>query len=109
MLLLSDSSPIADTLVQEAALKRTCNKLDMKICCSFSDIASAMATHLRQFITAPLPIFEFEFASETKAPPPLAAAAKCLALCIKVCIFRSPRSMHLQLLLPSNSWLQATT
>jgi len=43
-----------------------------------------MASHLRRFVTSPLPIFEFEFASETRAPPPLAAAAKCLALCIKV-------------------------
>lgn len=51
---------------------------------SFPDIASKMAGHLRRFVTAPLPIFEFEFASETRAPPPLAAAAKCLAQCIKV-------------------------
>jgi phosphatidylinositol 4-kinase A len=41
-----------------------------------------MAHHLRRFVTAPLPIFEVEFASETRTPPPLAAAAKCLALCI---------------------------
>lgn len=43
-----------------------------------------MVTHLRRFVTSPLPLFEFEFASESRAPPPLAAAAKCLALCIKV-------------------------
>ncbi len=43
-----------------------------------------MAAHLRRFVTAPLSIFEFEFASETRAPPPLAAAAKCIAQCIKV-------------------------
>lgn len=50
---------------------------------SFPDIAAAMATHLRRFVTSPLAIFEFEFASENRAPPPLAAAAKCLALCIE--------------------------
>jgi phosphatidylinositol 4-kinase A len=43
-----------------------------------------MATHLRRFVMSPLAIFEFEFASESRAPPPLAAAAKCLALCIEV-------------------------
>jgi phosphatidylinositol 4-kinase len=46
-----------------------------------------MASHLRRFVTSPLPIFEFEFASESRAPPPLAAAAKCLAHCIRVCCF----------------------
>jgi hypothetical protein len=51
---------------------------------SFPYIAPQMAGHLRRFVTSPLAIFEFEFASETRAPPPLAAAAKCLALCIKV-------------------------
>jgi phosphatidylinositol 4-kinase len=50
---------------------------------SFPDIAAAMVTHLRRFVTSPLAIFEFEFASENQAPPPLAAAAKCLALCIE--------------------------
>jgi phosphatidylinositol 4-kinase len=45
-----------------------------------------MAGHLRQFVTSPLPIFDLEFASETRTPPPLIAAAKCLALCIKVCL-----------------------
>ncbi|KAG5645573.1 hypothetical protein DXG03_005711 [Asterophora parasitica] len=43
-----------------------------------------MATHLRRFVTSPLPIFEFEFASESRAPPPLVAAAKCLAHCIRL-------------------------
>lgn len=46
-----------------------------------------MASHLRRFVTSPLPIFEFEFASESRAPPPLSAAAKCLAHCIRVCQF----------------------
>jgi phosphatidylinositol 4-kinase len=99
LLLLSDESPISDNLVQEAALKATtvlvqksaqCSGTwlvtpDVDVVFSFPDIAPAMASHLRRFVTAPLPIFEFEFASETRAPPPLAAAAKCLALCIKVC------------------------
>jgi phosphatidylinositol 4-kinase len=43
-----------------------------------------MIPHLRRFVTAPLPIFETEFASETQTSPPLAAAAKCLAICITV-------------------------
>ncbi|KAJ7632956.1 hypothetical protein FB45DRAFT_913996 [Roridomyces roridus] len=78
-LLLSEQSPICDNLVQEAALKAT-------ICLvhNFPEIAGTMATHLRKFVTSPLPIFEFEFASESRAPPPLAAAAKCLAVCIKL-------------------------
>ncbi|KAF8913519.1 hypothetical protein CPB85DRAFT_1299266 [Mucidula mucida] len=79
LLFLSEESPISDNLVQEAALKATTILVQ-----NFPDIASRMATHLRRFVTAPLPIFEFEFASETRAPPPLAAAAKCLAQCIKL-------------------------
>ena len=43
-----------------------------------------MSGHLRRFVTSPLPIFEYEFAAEIRAPLPLAAAAKCLALCIKL-------------------------
>ncbi|KAF7295444.1 hypothetical protein MIND_01084200 [Mycena indigotica] len=79
LLLLSDQSPISDNLVQEAALKAT-----IVLVHNFPDIAGNMAAHLRRFVTSPLPIFEFEFASETRAPPPLAAAAKCLAACIKL-------------------------
>ncbi|KAF5380919.1 hypothetical protein D9615_004166 [Tricholomella constricta] len=79
LLLLSDESPISDNLVQEAALKATTVLVQ-----SFPDIASKMATHLRRFVTSPLPIFEFEFASESRAPPPLVAAAKCLAHCIRL-------------------------
>ncbi|KAJ7047187.1 hypothetical protein C8F04DRAFT_987659 [Mycena alexandri] len=78
-LLLSDQSPICDNLVQEAALKAT-----IVLVHNFPDIAATMASHLRRFVTSPLPIFEFEFASESRAPPPLAAAAKCLAVCIKL-------------------------
>ena len=51
---------------------------------SFPEIASKMANHLRRFVTAPLPIFEFEFTTGTRTPPPLVAAAKSLALCIDV-------------------------
>lgn len=51
---------------------------------SFPEIAPRMANHLRKFVTAPLPIFEFEFTPGTRTPPPLIAAAKCLALCIDV-------------------------
>ncbi|KAF8743615.1 hypothetical protein AX14_001677 [Amanita brunnescens Koide BX004] len=78
-LLLSNSSPVSDNLVQEAALKATTVFVQ-----SFPEIASRMAHHIRQFVTSPLPIFGFEFATETRAPPPLVAAAKCLALCIKL-------------------------
>ncbi|KXN92250.1 Phosphatidylinositol 4-kinase stt4 [Leucoagaricus sp. SymC.cos] len=76
-LLLSNESPISDNLVQEAALKATAILVR-----SFPETAAFMATQLRRFVTSPLPLFEFEFA-EGRAPP-LAAAAKCLALCIKL-------------------------
>ncbi|KAF5358382.1 hypothetical protein D9756_001382 [Leucocoprinus leucothites] len=75
-LLLSNESPISDNLVQEAALKSTAILVR-----SFPEIAAIMASQLRRFVTSPLPLFEFEFA-EGRAPP-LVAAAKCLALCIK--------------------------
>ncbi|KNZ80366.1 Phosphatidylinositol 4-kinase stt4 [Termitomyces sp. J132] len=78
-LLLSEESPISDNLVQEAALKATTVLVQ-----SFPEIASTMATHLRRFVTSPLPTFEFAFASESRAPPPLVAAAKCLAHCIRL-------------------------
>ncbi|KAJ7217187.1 hypothetical protein GGX14DRAFT_440647 [Mycena pura] len=79
LLLLSDQSPICDNLVQEAALKAT-----IVLVHNFPEIAGTMASQIRRFVTSPLPIFEFEFASESRAPPPLAAAAKCLAVCIKL-------------------------
>ncbi|KAJ8087995.1 phosphatidylinositol-4- kinase [Marasmius tenuissimus] len=79
LLLLSDRSPISDNLVQEAALKASTILVQ-----NFPDIAAQMASHLRRFVTSPVPLFEFEFASESRAPPPLSAAAKCLALSIKM-------------------------
>ncbi|TRM58568.1 hypothetical protein BD626DRAFT_550606 [Schizophyllum amplum] len=63
----------------EAALKATTVLVQ-----SFPEIAGNMVPHLRRFVTSPLPIFEFEFVTDTHAPPPLAAAAKCLALCIRL-------------------------
>ncbi len=36
-----------------------------------------MIGQLRRFVTSPLPLFEYGFASESRAPPPLSAAAKC--------------------------------
>ncbi|KAL5511303.1 STT4 [Sanghuangporus vaninii] len=78
-LLLSEASPISDHMVQEAALKST-----TVIVQNFPSLASAMSGHLRRFVTSPLPIFEYEFAAELRAPLPLAAAAKCLSLCIKL-------------------------
>ncbi|KIP08776.1 hypothetical protein PHLGIDRAFT_29437 [Phlebiopsis gigantea 11061_1 CR5-6] len=76
-LLLSEESPVSDILVQEAALKSTAILVR-----NFPENASKMANHLRRFVTAPLPIFEFEFTAGTRTPPPLVAAAKSLALCI---------------------------
>ncbi|TDL24976.1 atypical/PIKK/PI4K protein kinase [Rickenella mellea] len=78
-LLLSDESPLSDNLVQEAALKSTTVLVQ-----NFPSIAASMSIHLRRFVTSPLPIFEYEFAAETRTAPPLAAAAKCLALCIEL-------------------------
>ncbi|KAG2100206.1 uncharacterized protein F5147DRAFT_710970 [Suillus discolor] len=77
--LLSDSAPILDNLVQESALKATTVLVQ-----SFPEIAPSFAIHLRRFVTSPLSIFEFAFNTEKRAPPPLTAAAKCLALCIKL-------------------------
>ncbi|THU88594.1 hypothetical protein K435DRAFT_821590 [Dendrothele bispora CBS 962.96] len=79
LLLLSDDSPITDNLVQEAALKAT-----TIVVRNFPGVALQMAAHLRRFVTSPIPIFELEFASESRTPPPLVAAAKCLALCIRL-------------------------
>ncbi|KAI0934808.1 hypothetical protein AcW1_006214 [Taiwanofungus camphoratus] len=76
-LLLSIESPMCDNLVREAALKSTAILVR-----NFPEIALDMAGHLRRWVTSPLSIFEFEFVSGTRAPPPLVAAAKCLALCI---------------------------
>lgn len=78
-LLLSMESPIWDMLVQEAALNST-----IVVVRNFPQVAPSMIGHLRHFVTAPLPVFEVEFASNTRIPPPLIAAARCLALCIDV-------------------------
>ncbi|TBU65484.1 atypical/PIKK/PI4K protein kinase [Dichomitus squalens] len=75
--LLSSESPIVDSMVQEAALKST----SILVRC-FPDIAAPMANHLRRFVTSPLSIFEFEFASTARTPSSLLAAARCLSLCI---------------------------
>ncbi|KAF9564367.1 hypothetical protein CPC08DRAFT_705318 [Agrocybe pediades] len=79
LLLLSNESPISDNLVQEATLKAT-----TVLVRRFPEIAPNMVFHLRRFVTSALPLFEFGFHSENRAPPPLSAAAKCLALCIKL-------------------------
>ncbi|KAG8934422.1 phosphatidylinositol-4- kinase [Tulasnella sp. 417] len=78
-LLLSDSSPVYENLVQEAALTATTALVH-----NFPETASSLVLHLRRFVTAPLPIFQLEYPTHIRAPPPLTAAAKCLALCIKV-------------------------
>ncbi|KAH9852668.1 atypical/PIKK/PI4K protein kinase [Lenzites betulinus] len=75
--LLSADSPIFDNMVQESALKSTAILVR-----HFPDTAAAMAGHLRRFVTSPLSIFEFEFASTAHTPSPLLAAARCLSLCI---------------------------
>ncbi|TFY82561.1 hypothetical protein EWM64_g1445, partial [Hericium alpestre] len=77
--LLSVESPLLDSLVQVAALKAISLLVQ-----HFPEIAPAMAHHLRRFVTSPLPAFEYEFVSGSRAPAPLSAAAKCLALCIKL-------------------------
>ncbi|KAI0064541.1 hypothetical protein BV25DRAFT_1930940 [Artomyces pyxidatus] len=78
-IILSNESPIADSLVQVAALKSVTVLVP-----HFPEIAGSMATHLRRFVTSPLPAFEHEFVSDTRAPAPLYSAAKCLAICIKL-------------------------
>ncbi|TFK54620.1 hypothetical protein OE88DRAFT_1653021 [Heliocybe sulcata] len=78
-LLLSDESPVFDSLLQEAALKAATILVR-----NFPNVAAGMIAHLRRFVTSPLLIFEFDFASETHAPPPLSAAAKCLSLCVQL-------------------------
>ncbi|KAG8734179.1 phosphatidylinositol-4- kinase, partial [Ceratobasidium sp. 423] len=78
-LLLSDVSPAYDNFLQEGAL----TSLTVLVH-NFPEIASSMAHHLRKFITAPLPLLEFHFASDPTAPTVLAAAASCLAVCVEV-------------------------
>lgn len=78
-LLLSDTSPVYDPFVQEAALEATTMLLR-----NFKSIAPAMISHLRRFIATPLSIFQFEFTSHQQMPPVLLATAKCLALCIQL-------------------------
>ena len=101
MLLLSTDSRFSGNLVQEAALKattvlvRTCVFIRLHYTSltvffsSFPIIAGNMVVHLRRFVTSPLPLFEFGFSSESRNFPPISAAAKCLAICIKVLIFQS--------------------
>ncbi|CAG7846286.1 Phosphatidylinositol 4-kinase stt4 Short=PI4-kinase; Short=PtdIns-4-kinase [Serendipita indica DSM 11827] len=78
-LLLSDTSPVYDPFVQEAALEATTMLLR-----NFKSIAPGMIGHLRRFIATPLSIFQIEFASEQQMPLVLLATAKCLALCIQL-------------------------
>ncbi|KAH9843165.1 atypical/PIKK/PI4K protein kinase [Rhodofomes roseus] len=77
--LLGIESPACDNMVREAALKSIAILVR-----NFPEIALDMAGHLRRWVTSPLSIFEFEFISGTRTPPPLVAAAKCLALCINL-------------------------
>ncbi|KAG1890770.1 hypothetical protein F4604DRAFT_1913560 [Suillus subluteus] len=51
---------------------------------NFLGIALSFGIHLCHFVTSPLSIFEFAFNTKKRASPPLTAAAKCLALCIKL-------------------------
>ncbi|KAI9508312.1 hypothetical protein F5148DRAFT_1275830 [Russula earlei] len=77
--ILSKDSPIADSLVQVAALKAVTVLVH-----HFPETASSLVSHLRRFVTSPVPTFENEFISESRIPPPLYSAAKCLALCIQL-------------------------
>ncbi|CAE6494869.1 unnamed protein product [Rhizoctonia solani] len=77
-LMLSDVSPAYDNLLQEGAITSVTVLVH-----NFPEVASPMAHHLRKFITAPLPLLEFHFASDPTAPTVLAAASNCLAVCIE--------------------------
>jgi|SRR6267154_271141 len=94
--ILGMDSPIADSLIQVAASKAVTVLVrqyvplfsrgleDSMICRSFPETASSLVSHLRRFVTSPVTTFENEFVSESRIPPPVYAAAKCLALCIQV-------------------------
>ncbi len=95
--ILSLDSPIADSLVQVAASKAVTVLVRQYVCpsflealeflrlmCSFPETASSLVSHLRRYVTSPVATFENEVVSESRIPPPLYAAAKCLALCIQV-------------------------
>ncbi|KAH9071165.1 hypothetical protein EDB83DRAFT_2366879 [Lactarius deliciosus] len=77
--IISMDSPIADNLVQVAALKAVTVLVQ-----HFPETASSLVSHLRRFVTSPVPTFENEFINETQIPAPLYSAAKCLALCINL-------------------------
>ncbi|KAI0273304.1 atypical/PIKK/PI4K protein kinase [Gloeopeniophorella convolvens] len=77
--ILSVDSPIADGLVQVAALKAVTVLVQ-----HFPDMAASLVVHLRRFVMSPLPAFENEYVSETRIPTALYSAAKCLSLCIKL-------------------------
>ncbi|KZV73387.1 atypical/PIKK/PI4K protein kinase [Peniophora sp. CONT] len=76
---LSVESPISDSLVQVTALKTVTVLVQ-----HFPDIAPQMVVHLRRFVSSPLPALDYDYVAETRAPATLHAAAKCLALCIKL-------------------------
>jgi phosphatidylinositol 4-kinase len=94
--ILSMDSPIADSLVQVAASKAVTVLVRQYVPLfsrslensttyrSFPETASSLVSHLRRFVTSPVATFENEFVSESRIPPPVYAAAKCLALCIQV-------------------------
>ncbi|KAI0275884.1 atypical/PIKK/PI4K protein kinase [Russula aff. rugulosa BPL654] len=77
--ILSMDSPIADSLVQVAASKAV-----TVLVRHFPETASSLVSHLRRFVTSPVTTFENEFVSESRIPPPVYAAAKCLSLCIQL-------------------------
>ncbi|KAI0032206.1 hypothetical protein K488DRAFT_50373 [Vararia minispora EC-137] len=76
---LSYDSPISDSLVQVTALKTVTVLVQ-----HFPDNSLQLVGHLRRFVSSPLPAIDFDYVSETRAPATLHAAAKCLALCIKL-------------------------
>lgn len=47
-------------------------------------MAPEITAYIRTYLTTPLAHFDFEYVSEDSVPVPLAAAAKCLAVCIRV-------------------------
>lgn len=117
--ILSMDSPIADSLVQVAASKavtvlvRQYVTLSFSRCledsttyCSFPETASSLVSHLRRFVTSPVTTFENEFVGDSRIPPPVYAAAKCLALCIQV-IGTCPLFIYYFLIY--DSWHRVTT
>ncbi|ORY33464.1 hypothetical protein BCR39DRAFT_520273 [Naematelia encephala] len=79
-LFLSEDSTASDARVLEAAFICTCI-----LARNNPDLGTSLTLHIRRLLMSPLPAFEGEMASHGgDVPPAVVAAAKCLAICIKV-------------------------